>query len=119
MLKKKKICRAYISKHSSNCEKQVIILMTSNGEKQWHHLAVKKLSALLRGITSKHHDDFHCLNCFDSFGTESKLQSHKRVCGNKDFVNIIMSSEDIEMLEFNNIKNLIKHHLLFMQIMSV
>ena len=47
MLKKKKICRAYVSKHNSNCE------MTSNGEKQWHHLAVKKLSALLRGITSK------------------------------------------------------------------
>ena len=24
----------------------------------WHYLAVKNLSSLLRGITSKHHDDF-------------------------------------------------------------
>ena len=32
---------AYVSKHNSNCEKQVINLMISNGEKQWHYLAVK------------------------------------------------------------------------------
>ena len=30
----KKIYRAYVSKHNSNCEKQVILLMISNGEKQ-------------------------------------------------------------------------------------
>ena len=29
---------------------------------QWHYLAVKKLQALLRGITSKHHNDFYYLN---------------------------------------------------------
>ena len=33
--------------------------MISNEENEgWHYLAVKKLSALLRGITSKHHGDF-------------------------------------------------------------
>ena len=33
--------------------------MIPNYEKEgWHHLAVKKLSALLRGITSKHPSDF-------------------------------------------------------------
>ena len=31
--KKEKIYPAYISKYKSNCEKQVIILMISNGEK--------------------------------------------------------------------------------------
>ena len=31
--------------------------MIQNGE-GWHYLAVKKLSALLRSITSQHHDDF-------------------------------------------------------------
>ena len=30
MLKKKKIYPAYVSKHSSNCEKQVILLMIPN-----------------------------------------------------------------------------------------
>ena len=34
------------------------------------------MSALLRGITSKDHDDFYCLNCFNSFATEKKLESH-------------------------------------------
>ena len=35
-----------------NCEKQVILLMFSNGE-GWHYLAVKKLSILLTGIPSE------------------------------------------------------------------
>ena len=50
--KKEKIYPTYISKHNSNREKQVILLMISNGEKLWHYLAVKNLSALLRGITT-------------------------------------------------------------------
>ena len=33
----------------------------SDGQ-QSHYLAVKKLSALLRGTTSKNHGDFYCLN---------------------------------------------------------
>ena len=64
-------------------------------------LQSKKLSALLRGITSKYHGDIYCLNCFRSFATKSKLQSHKTVCENKDFCNIIMPSEDTKILEFN------------------
>ena len=76
-------------------------LREANSNRRWHHLAVKKLSALLRGITCKHHGDFYCLNCFHSFSTENKLQSHKRVCENKDFLNIIMPSEDAKILEFD------------------
>ena len=72
--------------------------MISNGEKQWHYLAIKKLSALLKRITSKHHVDFCCLNCLHSFATKNKLQLHKRVCENKDFCNIIMLSEDTKIL---------------------
>ena len=30
----------------------------------WHYPTVKKLSALLRGITPKLHGDFYCLNRF-------------------------------------------------------
>ena len=41
----KLIAIAYISKHNSNREKQVILLMIPNGAKR-HYLAVKKLSAL-------------------------------------------------------------------------
>ena len=52
----------------------------------WHYLAVKNLSTLLRGITSKHHDDFYCLNCLHFFGTENKLTSYEKVYKNKDFL---------------------------------
>ena len=48
--------------------------MISNVEKQWHYLAVKILSALLRKITSKNHGDFYYLNCLNSFETKSKLE---------------------------------------------
>ena len=40
--KEKEICSAYISKMSSNWEKQIILLMISNEEKEgWPYLAVK------------------------------------------------------------------------------
>ena len=41
--KKEKIYTAYVSKHNSNCQKQVILLMIPNGGK-WHYLAIKILS---------------------------------------------------------------------------
>ena len=53
MLEEKKIYPAQVSKHNSNIEKQVILLMILNGER-WHYLAVKQLSALLMQTTSKH-----------------------------------------------------------------
>ena len=62
-----------------------ILLMILNGEK-WHYLAVKKLSALLRRITSRNNGGFYCLNCFDFFRTKKKLESHKRGFENKDFL---------------------------------
>ena len=48
------LCSAYVSKHNSNSEKQVVLLMIPSGE-GWYYLAVKsKLSALLREkITEK------------------------------------------------------------------
>ena len=75
--------------------------MISNGEKQWHYFAVKKLSALLRRITSKNNDDFYCLNCFHSFRTKNKLELYKRACKNKYFCNRNMPSDDTKILDFN------------------
>ena len=98
---KRKIYPAYVSKHNSNHEKQIILLIISDREKQRHYFAVKKLSALLRRITYKHHGDFYCLNCFHSFSTKNKLQSQKIVCENKDFCNIIMPFEKTKILEFS------------------
>ena len=53
---------------------------------RWPYLAVKKLSILLRGITSKINGDFCCLNCLHFFRIENKPDFHKTVCENKDFV---------------------------------
>ena len=59
--------------------------MISSTEKG-HYLAVKKLSALWRRITSKNDGNFYCLNCFYSFRTKNKLESRKKVNENKNFV---------------------------------
>ena len=47
-------------------------------DKKWHYLAVKKLSALLRGITSKHVRVFNSLNCFHSYSMKKNLRSMKK-----------------------------------------
>ena len=73
----KKIQVAYKSKHNLTCDKQVILLMISNGE-NWHYLVVKNLPGLLRGITSNHKKDLYCLNCFHSYRIKYKLEAHKK-----------------------------------------
>ena len=42
-----------------------------------------------------------CLNCLHSFATEKKPKSHKKVCENKNFSNVIMSFEETKILGFN------------------
>ena len=100
--KEKEIYPAYISKHTSTREKLIILLMIRNEEKegQCHYLALKKLSALLHRITSKNKGDFYFLNCLHSFRTENKLKSYEKVCKNKDFCGIAMSSEKDNISEF-------------------
>ena len=61
-----KIRHAYKSKYNLTRENQLILLMITHGEK-WYYLAIKRLPALFRGITSKHDGDFYCLNCFQSY----------------------------------------------------
>ena len=58
-------------------------------------------SALLRGITSKNNGEFYCLNDLYSLRIKSKLESYEKVCENKDFCGVVIPSEDIKMLDFN------------------
>ena len=106
--KEKEIPPAYISKYNSAREKEIILLMVPNEEKEgreakskarWHYLAVKKLSTLLHGINSKHKSDFYCLSCLHSFRTENKLKSYEKVCRN--FCGTVMASGKDKILEFN------------------
>ena len=59
------------------------------------------MSTLLRGIASKHHSDFYCLNCLNSFRTKHKLKSHENVYKNKDFCRVVILSEKDNILVFN------------------
>ena len=96
----KKIEIAYKSKYNLVRDNQIILLMISNGE-NWHYLAVKSLSRLLRGITSNHDADYYCLNCFHSYRTESKLNAHKKICENNKYCNIEMPSPNNNLIKYN------------------
>ena len=73
--KEKEICPVYISKINSNREKQITLLIITNVQKDnWHYLVVKKLSALLQRITSKHKGNLFCLSCLYSFRTENLMR---------------------------------------------
>ena len=88
----KEIRTAYKSKYNNERKNQVIFLMITDNEK-WHYLALKSerifygekwcnravtsLSRLLRGMTSNHHGDFYCLNCYHSYSTETGLKKHE------------------------------------------
>ena len=93
----KQIRHAYKSKHYVKRENQVILLMITDGKK-WQYLAVKCLSALLRGITSNHKEDFYCSNCFYSYSTKNKLKRHERVCNDQDYCYLEMSNKNNKIL---------------------
>ena len=68
----KQIRPAYVSKYNHKRSNRVVLLMITDGNNNWHYLAVKNTSGLLRGITSNHDGDFQCLNCFHPYTTEKK-----------------------------------------------
>ena len=103
----KKLQLAYRSKYNLTFNKQIILLMITDGEK-WHYLVVKNLSGLLRGITSNHNADFYCLNCFCSYSTKNKLEKHKKICENHDYCHVEMPTKDNNIIKYNHGEKSIK-----------
>ena len=97
----KKIQLAYRSKYNLTYDKQIILLMITDGEK-WHYLAVKNLPGLLRGIASNHYGDFFCLNCFHSYRAKNKLEAHKKICENHDYCNVEMPIKGNNTIKYNH-----------------
>ena len=62
---------------------------------------MKKLSAIFRGVTSKHVGDFYCLNCLYLYRTVSKLKKHYNVCKNHDYFYVEMPKENNKVLKYN------------------
>ena len=95
---------AYVSEHNSDRKKHEILLMNTDGKK-WHYLFMKRLSALLKGITLKHVGDFilfsFVFNCFHSYTTENKLKQHENVCKNHVYFYVEMPKEDNKILKYN------------------
>ena len=74
--------------------------MISNGEK-WHYTALKRLSRLLRGITSTNNGDFYCLNCVHAFRRRNKLEEHKNICENHEYCHVEMPTKDNNIIKYN------------------
>ena len=55
--KTQEIRPAYISKHNKTRYIQANLLMITDGNGNWHYLAIKSISALLSGLTSTHNGD--------------------------------------------------------------
>ena len=105
----KEIRQAYISEHNDECNNQVNLLMITDGTSNWHYLAIKHISGLLRGMTSNHNGDFYCLNCFHSYKTKSKLKKHEKICKNHNFCHLKMPDVDHNILVSKPGKKLLKH----------
>ena len=103
----KKIQVAYKPRHNLTREKQVILLMISNGENR-HYLVVKNLPGLLRRISSNHKNDFYRLNCFHWYRTKNKLEAHKKICENHDYCHVEMPNEYNKIIKYNQGEKSIK-----------
>ena len=91
----------YVSKYNHKCKKQVFLLMITDDGKRWHYLAVRSLSALLRGISSSNNGDCYCLNCFHLYRTLNKLKKHERIFNNHDYCYVDMQEEGKYILKYS------------------
>ena len=105
----KQIRPVYLSKDNHKRSNRVVLLMITDGNNNWHYLAVKSIPRLLRKITSNHNGDFQCLNCFHPYTTEKKLKKHERICKDHDFCNVKMPDENNKTLKHNPGEKSLKH----------
>ena len=96
--KKKKIYPTYVLKHNSNRENKNYSFNGSERRRMSAYCS-KKITYITTRNNLKHQVDFYCLNCLLSFATEKKDESHKNICQNKGFCNVLMPSEDTKILK--------------------
>ena len=102
---------AYISKHNNKRSTQVILLMITDGDNNWHYLAnsVTRISGLLRGITSHKYGEFYCLNCFRPYSTKNMLAKHEKIFYNHRFCFPKMPDAKNNILKSRPGKKSLKH----------
>ena len=99
---KKEIRPAYISKYNHKRKNQVILLMITNDGERQYYVAVRSLSALLKGIWSSNNGGFYCLSCFYSYRTLNKLKKHERLCNDHDYCHVDMPKEGKNILKYRS-----------------
>ena len=57
---------------------------------------------MFRGITSNHDGDFYCLDFLHSFQTDNALKKHERFCNKHDYCEIVILTEDKNILKYNH-----------------
>ena len=75
--------------------------MITNDNENWHYIAVKSISALLRGKTSNNDGDFYGLNCLRSYRTKEKLKKHEKVYKDHDYCYVKVPDKDKKILKYN------------------
>ena len=65
----------------------------------------KKTIVIIKKNNVKTPQWFYFLNCLHSSATENKRKSRKKVCENKDFCSVEMTSEGTKISEFNQYQN--------------
>lgn len=71
--KKLNIIRTF--KFNNERKHQVILLMITSDNKNWHYIAVKDLKKLCRNVHSNSHGDHYCLNCFHAYKSKNALKN--------------------------------------------
>ena len=103
---------AYKSKYNLSRKNKVILLIITDGKK-WHYLTVRRLGALLRGVTSKHEGDFYCLNCSHSYASEKSLEKHMKLCEDKDYCYIEMTRKGEKLKHTPGIKSMKSPYVIY------
>ena len=93
-------------------KKQITLLMITNGEGTWHHLALKSIptenqyiqpsksfSRLMNGYSTTHNGDFYCYHCLSSYRTDNALKKHELLCKYHDYCEIILPDGEDKILK--------------------
>ena len=117
--KKEKIYPAYVSKYNPNHQKKNYSFKNSKSKRIELSCTVNTISIIKRNNVKISRwfllSELPSLFC----QRKQKRESHRKLCENKDFYKILVSFEGAKILEFNQYQNLIKHYLLFTQILNV
>ena len=98
--KEERVYPLRINKHTKR-ENNIVLLLLKDGEKS-HYCLVKNISALLSSQINNHKGiRYFCLNCFNSFKNENKLEEHKDYCYENESVKILMPQQGT-FLRFKN-----------------